>query len=729
MTGIINADRDRIYKAIKEKRIYDAFKEIDILFNLECSPNLASRLEAAKNAYSDIAQSVLLGDNNPERDKKYEDLVKELYELTDIIIDDIKIYNSFDYVYTKRTHYRNNPEDIKKHIALLTKEQDKFKSLKASKADNSELIASMKAIEAIQETIFDLVVSTFSFSEEEYKTTKLLLDYKKFGEVTSSLVVSALTISAIYFYSEKKILTLYDTYFSTDCEEVKQRALCGAIILSYIHRDRVNSSYDINRRVELFSDDKDFCNDIREHLYQFIRTLKIEKTADFINTEIIDRAIEYFPEHIKDITDSYNNAEKDETKKELRKISVEELKESGIIGKFFEMKGLQTTGYDTLYNVYYNLKYFPFFSKLYNWLRPYTDETSSIYSLIKRDYRFSEILNNADIMCSSDRYSLASLFIEELEKTPVKKFDDEPLDEDFFYYMFNGSPELVKRTPRNIIILYIQDLYRVFNASNFKLPNIFEYNIDLMEVKPLRPIINNEETLRKIANLYYEGEHYLFAQKYFNELIKFNVTDSTNYENLGLCKEKLKDYEGAIAEYIKADQISEDFWTFNRLAICYREIGNIKKAIEFFRDALRVKPSSLTTEFNLAKCLMLQDKYEDALKILQKIDFFNEGSIKIWRQMAHCLLALGRFDDAENLYMKALSNNPKPVDYLNAGNFYLVTKKQAEACNYYSKCLQEAKGNKKLFGKAFSGNYEFLLKVGASDNDIAIIRDLYVWEK
>ena len=94
---------------------------------------------------------------------------------------------------------------------------------------------------------------------------------------------------------------------------------------------------------------------------------------------------------------------------------------------------------------------------------------------------------------------MASLFIEELEKTPVKKFDDEPLDEDFFYYMFNGSPELVKRTPRNRIILYIQDLYRVFNASNFKLPNIFEYNIDLMEVKPLRPIINNEETLRKIA--------------------------------------------------------------------------------------------------------------------------------------------------------------------------------------------------------------------------------------
>ena len=103
------------------------------MFNLECSPNLASRLETAKNAYSDIAQSVMLGDNNPDRDKKYEDLVKELYELTDIIIDDIKIYNSFDYVYTKRTHYRNNPEDIKKHIALLTKEQDKFKSLKASK--------------------------------------------------------------------------------------------------------------------------------------------------------------------------------------------------------------------------------------------------------------------------------------------------------------------------------------------------------------------------------------------------------------------------------------------------------------------------------------------------------------------------------------------------------------------------------------------------------------------
>ena len=730
MTGLINADRDRIYKAIKEKRIYDAFKEIDTLFDLECSSNLATRLEAAKIAYSDIAQSVLLGINSPERDKKYNDLVNELYELTDIIIDDIKIYNSFDYVYTKRTHYRSNPVDIKKYITQLVKEQDKLKSLKASKADDSELLASMKVVEDIQDTIFNLVLSTFSFSEEEYKITKLLLDYKKFGVVTSSLVVSALTISAIYFYSEKKILTLYDTYFSTDCEEVKQRALCGAIVLSYIHRDRVNSSYDINRRVELFSDDKDFCNDIREHLYQFIRTLNVEKTSNFINKEIIDRAIKYFPEHIKDFVDSDNEKEKKEAKIELKKISGEELKESGIISKIVELKVYQTKGYDTFYNVYKGLKNYPFFSKLSNWLRPYTDETSSIYSLIKRDNRFSEILNNTYIMCSSDRYSLASLFIEELEKTPDKKFDNEPLENDgLFDILFAGFSELVKGSPKNILILYIYDLFRVFHATRFKLPNIFEDHIDLMEVKPLKPIINNDETLAEIANLYYEEEHYLFAQKYFKELIKRDVTDNTLYEKLGLCKEMLKDFEGAIEEYTKADQISEDFWTFNRLAICNREIGNTKKAIEFFRDALRVKPDSLTTEFNLARCLMSQDKYEDALKIFQKIDFLKEGSIKIWRQMAHCLLALGRFDDAESYYMKALSNNPRAVDYLNAANFYLATKKQAEACNYYGKCLQVVNGNKKLFAKAFSEDYEFLLKVGASENDIAIIRDLYVWDK
>ena len=102
----INSDRDNIYKAIKEKRLYDAFSYIEVLLDLETSPHLNSRFNVQKTTYSYMADYLMQGVDDPERDKLYNDIIMSLYEITDQLFDDIKINEVSDYIYDKRRYYR-----------------------------------------------------------------------------------------------------------------------------------------------------------------------------------------------------------------------------------------------------------------------------------------------------------------------------------------------------------------------------------------------------------------------------------------------------------------------------------------------------------------------------------------------------------------------------------------------------------------------------------------------
>ena len=723
----INSDRDKIYKVIKERRLCDAFSYIEELLDLETSPQLTPRFYAQKTTYSHMADYLMQGADDPERDKLYSNIINSLYEITDQLFDDIKINEVSDYIYDKRRYYRlKGGADIHKYVSLLKTEKDKYKLMKEAGVEESQILDSAKAIEKLQEEIFAIVASAFAFSEDEINAVKELLNTKEFGETTSSLVVSALTISALYFYSEDKILTLFNTYFSTDSDEVKQRALCGALILMYYHRDRVDMSEKIKNLIELFSDDKKFCNDVISHFLKFIRTLETEEILDRLSYEIYPDLVNLFSEldtalNKKEISENEffeMISPNSDINKRINKNTLKKISE-------YETKLIE--GFDILYSLYKTLKNEPFFDKITNWLRPYSSENSEIYPLIKRDSKFDQILTKSNYLCNSDRYSLGLYFYSQLMRENVK-FDESEVDEDI-YDIFGGTRTVLPGEEGKIIIdLYVQDLYRLFNLSKFRLTNIFDYHIDLSEVDVLNPILSTDETLLLIGEYYMKNGYFLYAQKYFRKLLKRDLSNHVFYQKIGYCKQRLKDYQGAIEEYVKADQIMENIWTFNQLAQCYKALDNIPKAIECYKDALRIAPDDQNLEFQLANCLMQRERYEEALKYYYKIDFMTDNSPKIWRQIVRCSLLLGKLEQAKTYNRKLLSSSPVSNDYMNMGHICLVQKKLKKACEYYRKSIELNKNVKDYFDKALMADYNTLIKLGASKCEIAIIRDILTKE-
>lgn len=716
--------KEGIYNLIEEKNLFSTFEEIETLLGLGIYPKITQKLENIKTTYSYMGQYMLQGVDDPQKEKLYNDILNSLYEITDLIIDELMTRDDTSYIYNKRRYYQSiGGANIEEKSTILKKYYDEYNLIKDS-ASEGDIINYLKKIEGVQDEIFAIVATNFTTSDEEDNVLKLLLDDDKFGYITSSLVVSALTLSSIYFYSEKKLLLLLDTYTISDNEQIKQRALCGALIIMYIYRNRIKLSRRIESRINLFSDNYRFCNDVRQQFFQFIRSLETERISKILSQELIPELLKLSPDISKKISKGEISEENLNSLYDKNPNWEKILEEKGLTKKFQEINEMQIDGSDVMLTAFSSLKSFPFFNNITSWLKPFSINTSDIYSTFHKDgFEYGDMFEKSDFLCNSDKYSFALTYVQMPKGNETIPFNS---PEKFIADTYKEDITQIREYTKSISTLYIQDLYRLFNLSKFNLPNIFKYHIDLYEVEVLKPLLNDEETLRLIGEFYIKKEQYSYAEKYFEALISLNFCDAELYQKLGYCKELQKNYEGAIEEYIKADNISEDLWTIQRLAECYKAIGNFNKAIECYNDALRIKPENLALELQLGNCLLDNKKYNEALKLFYKVDFLTDGSIKTWRPIAWCSLMLGKMEDAMEYYKKTISESPIFKDYINLGHVHLALGYYKEAYSLYLKASEMNPNSITYFQTHFSSDSAFLLGYGVGENNISIIKDIVI---
>ncbi len=715
MLNTAERERGKIYESLSEGLVYKAIKQIEYLFEeaIEAPPLLVEKMNEVKSIYSKMTQYIASED--PQRGDIYNKLIITLYEVADETID-IFILNNLvsSYMYDKRRYYNSiGGTDINKEIDLLKE------GLK-----NSITTEGLKTIENHQNEIFNIIATSFAVKTKDKDAIYALLNTEEFGVVTSSLVVSALTISSIYYYSEDKLLLLLDAYSKSNNEEVKQRALCGALIVMYIHSKKVNLSKGLKLKVETLSAENNFCDDVRFIFLQFIRSIGIEEVSRTYTQKITELATELNEELLSTIKGKDIEDLKDlESLLEQNPKWLKNLEDSEFEKKLRVVNNLQLEGSDLLISAFSRMKEFPFFKSIQNWLRPYTNEYSEIYEGIKENSKLGDILEKTFFLCNSDRYSL--LFSSNLNNLQDLMLTGLPSELNMSD-MFEGSIEPSRAEAKLRARLYIQDLYRLFTLSKFNLPKIFSSHINLYEVDALKPIFQDGETLRNIAEFYLSKGHYAYAKTYFKLLSDNNPTDYLLYQKIGYCNQMLKDYKGAIKEYEKADIITRDVWTITSIALCYRLTGDTAKAIEYYKEAQKLEPDNVSFEMQIGYALLMSNKYKEALDLFYKVDFVTDGTPKTWRAIGWCSLLLGKFDDAQQYYEKVLSETPTSNDYINMGHIYLIKNDINKAQTYYAKSIEMSSGNTVNFEDSISKDKDILLNFGVSDIKISILRDIVI---
>ena len=99
---------------------------------------------------------------------------------------------------------------------------------------------------------------------------------------------------------------------------------------------------------------------------------------------------------------------------------------------------------------------------------------------------------------------------------------------------------------------------------------------------------NNIELLKLAGLTYVNLELWISAQKQFETVVKFEVSDATSWFYLAKCYEKLGDLISAKNAYIKVIDLREEYLeAYNSLCVILLRMNEVDAAIEFATKAMK----------------------------------------------------------------------------------------------------------------------------------------------
>ncbi|MBK9368641.1 MAG: tetratricopeptide repeat protein [Deltaproteobacteria bacterium] len=139
-----------------------------------------------------------------------------------------------------------------------------------------------------------------------------------------------------------------------------------------------------------------------------------------------------------------------------------------------------------------------------------------------------------------------------------------------------------------------------------------------------------------------------------NERLKLNPDDPYLLHHLAYYQYLGRDYDGAKRSYNRLIELFPSMYSsYNNLALVYKRNGEYTKEESFYRLALALEPNNTFVMSNLAVNLAHQERYDEALAIMEKLDSLEPDDpygdlhrAKIYASRGDAELALTLLDDA-----------------------------------------------------------------------------------
>ena len=301
-----------------------------------------------------------------------------------------------------------------------------------------------------------------------------------------------------------------------------------------------------------------------------------------------------------------------------------------------------------------------------------------------------------------------------------------------------------KNNPQNasdVLYTYALDLHK-----QNKLEDSIQLYNEVIKLEPANPEVYVNLAIAQGQSKNYDGA----IATLNNANAKFpnnaQVADTIKSINAQSTDEKLeiaanyfnnKDYEKAADEYIKITPATSD--TMLGAASAYQNLGNIDKAIEYYKKALEFTPTNSDIAYYIAALYADKEDIDNAKVFAQKALTLNKNNqpakellenitIQVAAQNLEKAIALfdeGKYPESLAILNQLLASNPKDSYALYyRGMIYDAQKKYTEALNDYKKAIsinpdltivnyliavdydmQEQYKNAMIYYKAFTATY------------------------
>ncbi len=128
------------------------------------------------------------------------------------------------------------------------------------------------------------------------------------------------------------------------------------------------------------------------------------------------------------------------------------------------------------------------------------------------------------------------------------------------------------------------------------------------------------------------------------------------------------------------------------IGMIFMKLGNMDSAIEYFKRALELEPDQqdIPTIYSyLAYCLKEQEKYKEAIDVLNKAEEYDSERTDIYNLKGFCYFKLRDYKRAISCFEKVIRIDPgSAIDYANIGVNYERLGEKEKAIEYYTIALK-----------------------------------------
>lgn len=684
-------------------------------------PGALTALSRLESTYRYMLQYLAKGGYDPDRDRILADIRSGLAEIADSIQIENDAVDSSELFYSTLRMSRLRPAAIKDLTAAITAARAEASLAVSAGSDASSILAK---IDSEESRLFDMVWTGAGMNAATWNELMESIRLSDIGFSTAATAIAAAFLGLMKSYSRERILLLADASLSSD-PGVAARAIVSLVLAVSVWSSRIADDRAVTSRLRSLLDEPSMIRRVKFASLAAIYQLDTEKVSAKMRNEVMPGLMHLGPDimnRLKDATRSASLADLEENP-EWEQM----LHDTGLDKKLQELSEMQMRGADVLMMAFSNLKSYPFFRQIRNWLLPFDMDHPMLSELRGEDGdTLADMMEFNTVMCDSDKYSYAfslarmpatqraammSQLGAQVEQMKEMMADDSLRDSDSLF--------------DSCAVRYIRDLYRLHKLfpkhSEFIDP--FAAPVSLLSA----PVF--EEATRDPDNVMAAAD-FLFRRGYHAEalpLLDYLAENAPEYprvwEKIGFCLEKTRPSNPmeAVEAYMKAQLFNPDSkWLSRRLAGCYRRLGDYRNALDYMQAAMPDDAYDERLVLTLADIRMEAGKWDDAMKSLYRVDYESPGKTEVLRRMARCAIHTKDLDKAQDFLQRISPLEQSEEDRRNLGHIALLKGDVAEAISRYRSTVRP-NDEKRLWKSLILGDADMLASLGADRNQLKLI--------
>lgn len=711
MTGT-QLQLERVATALYGGNAGRAISEMETYLAAYPQQQTTERLNGIKTEYELMVDYWRRGINDPQLDQLYKHILQRVY----VLFANIASFNHLHSYPTLAGIYRRvRMERQDMSLSDIRQEMEGFVSGVAmlelepehTRQEKSETL--YKEHQTQMSNLFSYILTSHMWTEGVGNDFEEILISPTIDNIDQQLLVSAITLSLQNQYDMVKFRVLINVYRRSQDEVVRQRALVGWVLAI---KEKMRNIYPEQEQMvlSLLSSEK-VCEELTELQMQLVYCLNAEQDTHTIQQEIM-------PDLIKNNSFKIGpfsiEEQEDDPMEDILHPEASEQRMEKLEASFGRMMDMQKQGSDIYFGGFSQMKRFPFFYDISNWLMPFYMQHPDIAHFVRRieGNKFVEKMVKSTPFCNSDKYSFIIAFQQVVDRIPENLKNMLNQGEASVGYEIAEeemcSPAFIRRS-------YLMDLYRFYrlHPSRHEFKNPFDTSWNplgtceffsewLFKGSPLEPYKDKIVSLLKRKKLDENAQQLLdsYSKDHYN--VQYYIWSGKYSEALELEPHNEKAMQGKARELFEME-LYED-------------------AIEIYDDLLLLHPENTSYLLNKSVCLVNLKDYDDALKLLYKLNYDNPEDVRVNRVLAWTHLCNGNLEQANTIYKKLImTEKPFADDLQNYGYCCWLAGNIDEAADLFRRYVSMTESKDE---QLYMFDTVFLKERGISDTQIKLMQAL-----